>query len=229
MGIGKLNQSGCQVPERSSNSSHAYWLPFARLNLIRNPFGELTPAERAEAAVIDFSRWRQLLQQSEPVAIQFVGECGRGKSTHLHALKHKLSESAYVYLPEDGPLPKIPIGSPLLIDEAQRLGWRRRREAFGRGVHLVLGTHVDLSKPLRRAGYDVQTYEVSQQVSAEHLQRIFQRRIELARLGEGKLPDVSAALIRTLMNRHQDCIRAMEADLYEHFNQMVGAEGTKTL
>ena len=34
-------------------SSSIDWLPWARFNLHRNPFGELTPDERAELAVVE--------------------------------------------------------------------------------------------------------------------------------------------------------------------------------
>ena len=60
-------------------------LPFAHLNLRFNPFGEATPEERAKLAVVDIERFAQRLC-APGFAVQFIGEHGRGKSTHLLAL-----------------------------------------------------------------------------------------------------------------------------------------------
>ena len=50
--------------------------------------------------------------------MQFLGDKGQGKTTHLLALERSLPAARYVYLPEDGPQPIIPTQRPLLIDEA---------------------------------------------------------------------------------------------------------------
>ena len=42
------------------------------------------------------------------MAIEFIGDCGRGKSTRLRWLQSRLPQSTYVYLPEDAPVPAIP-------------------------------------------------------------------------------------------------------------------------
>ena len=61
------------------------WQPFAKLNLLRNPFGELVREERIPAAVVDVAAIEPLLNRPR-VALQFYGDCGRGKTTHLLAL-----------------------------------------------------------------------------------------------------------------------------------------------
>ena len=118
-------------------------------------------------------------------------------------------------------------GSPLFIDEAQRLTWLMRRNAFRRGVPLVLGTHRDLTKSLQRAGYEVQTVEVAEQVTRQRLLEVFQRRIELARLGGGELPCVTPADVEWLIHRFGNNVRAMENYLYERFEASRGADNGK--
>lgn len=200
--------------------SVATQMPFARLNLLRNPFGELTREDRVRAAIIDTPRWMQWLSKPKH-AVQMLADCGRGKSTHLLAIASQYPQAAYVYLPEDERCPAIPIGSPLLIDEAQRLPWRRRREAFSRGVPLVLGTHVDLGGPLGRAGYRVQTYHVGQDLSPDRLAVMMNRRIELARLQRGQIPVIDIRDAGCLIQRHGNNIRAIESVLYSRFQILV--------
>ena len=50
--------------------------PFARFNLRRNPFGELTREERAEVAIVDsLDVWLNWLSVPNRV-LQFLGNCG---------------------------------------------------------------------------------------------------------------------------------------------------------
>ena len=198
------------------------WLPFGHWHLSRNPFGELTREQRTEAAVVDTAPLRALLAGPRS-ALQFIGDCGHGKTTHMLALLSHYPDAAYTYLPEDGPCPPIAAGSPLFIDEAQRLPWLRRRRALRRGVPLVLGTHCDLTVPLRRAGYQVHTVQVSANLTAPRLCTILNRRLELARLGSGETPRIDLALAERFIERFGRDIRAMEHFLYERIQQFSGA------
>ena len=74
-------------------------LPFSHLNLRRNPFGELTAAERTRLAIVEFDAALQHLKSPRSV-VQVVGEKGYGKTTHLLALAAQFSEHAYVHIPE---------------------------------------------------------------------------------------------------------------------------------
>jgi hypothetical protein len=208
--------------------------PYAKLNLIRNPFGELTRNERAALAVVDCREWVAILSQSN-TAVQFLGPCGHGKTTHLLALAQALLESipesspesflraAYVYLPPSGPRPKIPRTRPLFIDEAQRLGWWERRQVFTAGGPLVLGSHEDLRPALERAGMRVVTVEVANGTTPERLVEIANRRVEASRLDAGPVPRIELPQAIELRRQHGCDIRRIEDDLYRHFQQL--AEG----
>jgi len=215
----------------------SHWHPFAQLNLSANPFGELTPGDRAAAAVVNIEPWRQWLAGGERRALQFIGECGRGKTTHLLALVAAMPGSAYVYLPphplesrklvprywlpSQAPLPDIPQANLLLIDEAQRLPRQARRLLLARGVPLVLGTHCNMARPLRQAGYECQNIAVASSTTAEQIQAIMNRRIELVRMGAGAVPKVSIQQATELRDQFGDDIRAMEGCLYEQFQLRV--------
>lgn len=192
-----------------------------RLNLWRNPFGELTPSERAELAVFaegDLSR----CDVGECEAIQLIGDCGRGKTTRMLAIQRGLPEASYVYLPEDGPCPAIPAGKPLMIDEAQRLPRGIRRRIFSTGLPLILATHDDLERALRKFGYSVRTIWIGGENTPELICRALNRRIEASRLAPGPLPVVTLQQASELVERFGSDIRAIEHFLYERVQtQMV--------
>jgi len=100
-------------------------LPFAHLNLRRNPFGEFSAEDWTRLADVDLEEFDGLLAEAGSV-VQFVGEKGYGKTTHLLAIGARFPGSGYVHIPE-GERAEVPGGNPLLIDEAQRLTWRQRR------------------------------------------------------------------------------------------------------
>ncbi len=191
---------------------------YLRWNLWRNPFGELTRGERAELAVFEIEPWLEALRN--PLAVcQFIGPCGHGKSTRLLCLQRHLREAHYVYLPEEGPQPAIPPGRPLLIDEAQRLGRWKRRRIWKQPGPLVLGTHVDFSRELQRAGRHVLTDFVSEP-SPERIAEIFNRRIEASRRSPGDLPRISIEQVVTLQQKCGADVRAMEDLLYHQFQHL---------
>jgi hypothetical protein len=209
------------------------WLPFSRWNLRYNPFGELLPAERARVAIFDVTPVAAAL--GEPTtAIQFIGQCGRGKTTRLLALQHHLAlppQSAICLPPWSWAIPawwaktlRI-AGSTLMIDEAQRMPPPVRRAIFHRRGSLVLGTHRDFSKQLRRAGYRVLTYEVGRGNDAEHVAQVANARLGAARLTAAKIPQVSIEDASWLVSRFGDDLRAIESFLYHQVQKQVDSDG----
>jgi hypothetical protein len=189
-------------------------LPFAHLNLRYNPFGELPLTERPALAILDPEPYLELLSAPR-AALQFMGDKGRGKTTHLLTLRaHR--PGPYLHLPEEGPLPEVPLTEPLLyLDETQRLP-RRVRKALYRGPsRLVLGAHQDHERELRRAGRPVMTVHVGAALDVERLGQIVVRRIEAARRAPGPVPEVPQESLISLLDRFGDDLRAIEHHLYE--------------
>jgi len=149
-------------------------------------------------------------------AVQFFGDKGRGKTTHLLAIRQHFPEAAYVHIGE-GERPRIPRGHPLMIDEIQRLPRWRRRWVFRRPVSLVIGTHEDVSAELLRAGFEVDSIEAAAPLDAERLHEILNRRIRWARRAPGSVPHVTLDTARALIERFGDDVRTIEWDLYEQF------------
>lgn len=187
-------------------------LPFAHLNLRINPFGEPSVEARAALAVVDLPE----LRSGDPV--QFVGESGRGKTTHLLALLARHPGAVYERLRENGDryAARVPAAVPFLLDEAQRLRPQLLRRLFSQHRTLALGTHDDLSRfsdrPLRTLHFSGLTLA--------RLRAIVARRIEWARRGPGPVPVVSDAALQTLLDRHASDVRAIEGRLYESFQSL---------
>jgi len=197
-------------------------LPFATLNLRRNPFGELEAAERAAVAVVEVDRFVRRLEQPG-YAVQFIGEKGRGKTTHLLAIWRHFPQAVYVHVGEQE-RPRIPHGQPLLIDEMQRLSRWHRRRVFRRRVPLAIGTHEDLSDELSRAGFEVQTVRPAATLDGKRLRQMLNRRVEWARRGAGPLPQVSLQTAQAMLDRFGDDLRAIEFYLYDLFQDLPGIQ-----
>lgn len=196
------------------------WLPWARFNLHRNPFGELTQDERAELAVVEVGYLLEMLGDHRQ-AIQFIGECGRGKTTRMLKLRSSLPKSSYTYIPEHPPCPAIAIGNPILVDEAQRLSRSARRCVFRSNRPLVLATHKDLSKPLIKHGYSVHTEHIGEGNSPELVCQLLNRRIEASRLRSGAIPVISMEDAQSLVAKYGSDIRGIEGKLYLWFQNLL--------
>jgi hypothetical protein len=190
-------------------------LPFAHLNLCRNPFGELTPEERVDLAVVDAEAYAAHLRQPR-CAVQFVGRCGTGKSTHLLAIAARLPECRYVRLDRGEPVTE---GAVLILDEIGWLSRRARQRVFSRPSSFAIGSHHDLSEELRAAGLAVQTVPLGG-ITVGRLRAIVDRRIENCRRDPGPIPAIGDGALECLVRRHRDDIRAMESDLYDAFQQL---------
>lgn len=200
-------------------------LPFAHLNLRRNPFGELDLASWAGLAVVDVER--QVTQLERPgYAVQLMGDKGRGKTTHMLAIRRRFPRAPYVHVGEDfrARRPHIPHGHPLLVDEIQRLSPRRRRRVYRRRVSLVVGTHEDFGAELRQAGFDVETVDVGGALDARRLREILNRRIEAARRGPGRLPRVTIGTAHAMIDRFDDDVRAIQWQMYDLFQTLRGIQ-----
>ncbi len=212
--------------------------PYARLHLFRNPFGELSVAERARLAVVDIETHLEWLDHASSAALQVIGPCGHGKSTHLRAIQYAWAARAgaealpaFVYFPEEGDQPALPRSRPLFIDEAQRMNWWRRRQMLSGNGPLVIGTHCDLSRALQAAGFQLRTIDLDQPMPPERIKEILNRRIESSRVhpteeldddhvaSPGFLSGLTLADVVALQDRFGSNIRQMEEHLYIRFQR----------
>lgn len=192
-------------------------LAFADLNLRFNPFGELPAEERALLAVVEIDELAEALE-SPRTAVQFVAQHGRGKTTHLLALRARFPNAAYRKL-EAGAANELPRAELLFVDSIDVLDPAARRRCYRSIGRLAFTTHQDLTAEVEEAGFDVKSRSV-RAADASLLAEIFRRRIEHARRGPGPLPVVDRATIDDLQRKFGDDVRAMEESLYWKFQTL---------
>jgi hypothetical protein len=193
-------------------------LPYARLNLRRNPFGELDLATRAGLAVAEVRPLAAALVEPGHV-VQFLGESGRGKTTLLVALRSRFPAAPYVKIPVTGRA-RLPRGHPLFVDDAQLLSPRRLRRLFGRRASFAITSHVDLSVEGEQPGLRWTTVRPAEHLDEETLARIFGLRVEAARRAPGPVPRVPRETVEKLIGFHGEDVRAMELTLYEAIQRL---------
>lgn len=220
--------------------------PYAFLGFKRNPFGELSPAERGDLAVVDLREILRHLKDSRPF-IQIIGNCGRGKTTHLLALKSALPGAVLLAFPENGPRPSLPpVSCPpasrpsgdqssgdqshgipaLLIDEAQRVSFRQMRTLLRYRVPLVVATHEDMSDRFRQSGFSVLSIDLDYPKTPVELARILNRRIAASRLSlsapsQTTVPTLGLSYAEKLIQRFGSDVRGMEHFLYQDLQDCV--------
>ena len=197
-------------------------LPYAHLNLRRNPFGELELSSWAELAVVEVDHLVPRLREPG-FAVQFMGPKGRGKTTHMLALVRRFPDARYVHVGENE-RPRIPHAHPLFVDEIQRVPRRRRRRLFRRPVSLVLGTHEDFRSELVAAGFQVETIGVGSALDAGRLAEILNLRIEAARRGPGPVPQLTLKTAQAMIDRFGDDLRAIQGAMYDLFQTLPGVQ-----
>lgn len=193
-------------------------LPYRHLNLRHNPFGELTESERVDLAVVCVDDVVALLRNPKQV-VQYVGEKGHGKTTHLLKIRDAFPDCGYVHIPE-GERRSVPLGNPVLVDEAQRLTRWQRRRLFREDRALVLGTHQDFQPQLQKAGRQITTIAACGQTSLNRMRQIVIDRIEFARRDSGPVPTVPDETLKRLLQSEGGDIRTMLQILYDSLQTM---------
>jgi len=189
-------------------------LPYSHLNLRWNPFGHTPPEVLARLTVAELDPLVDFLRSGRR-ALQFIGEAGRGKSTHLHALTARLPGARYCYVELEGHA-DLRDAQTLVVDEMQRASRALRRQVLASKRPLVLGTHADLTPALVRSGYEVRTVQV-RGLDVQRLTEIYALRLEWARRAAGDLPALEPGHARDLISRHGDDLRSIQSELYEAF------------
>jgi len=199
-------------------------LPFIHLNLRFNPFGELTLEQRRDVSIVDIKSLKTCLNKKF-VAIQFLADHGRGKTTHLLSLHKEYPASEYIKIQSDD----NPRFSPCAIrfaDSVENMTKKSRIDLYKKSNSLALTTHADLSKELIKHGFTVITKKISME-DENTLMKIFSRRIKYAQRCEGEVPRINLQAIKKLKHLYKDDVRAMESHLYEKIQCLKGIENVE--
>ena len=193
-------------------------LAYSHLNLKINPFGELNREQRARVAVVDIEGLRDALMEPG-TAIQFEGNHGHGKSTHLLALHALLPQYPYTQIHTDDK-PRFTREDVQFVDSIEHLSRWKRRRLYRRSGSISFTSHSDLSVELEEAGYNVISRHIAQRCPAR-LTELLNRRIRFARRDKNvPVPLIREATATQLISRFGTDIRAMENHLYEVFQDL---------
>ena len=188
-------------------------------NLRWNPFRGLEASEWVSVVLIDMAPLLSLLGRPG-VAIQFMGDQGRGKSTHMRALHQYRPDAPFVYLhdrqDDPKPHPRIPKDDVCFIDESQRMNLWLRWRHFRPHRNLILGTHEDHAQLLKKQGFEVHTVNVHQR-DPEMIKTILMRRVLFARRTKDALPQMTDTYMMKLISEYGDDIRSMETILFDDY------------
>lgn len=203
-------------------------LPFARLNLRWNPFGEPAFEEHPALFAGGLEDWPSFLSNGPTGegggasrALQLLGPSGCGKTTSLRSLKELLPDATLVAWCPVGGWPELPATQAglLLVDDAHMA-----RGAFFRKIHLyravAMATQKDLAGSFRASGFELKTVLMPDRVTLTRLVEMVQRRLEWARRCPGPLPEVEKGALKKLLNHHGPDLKAIQADLYDRYQQL---------
>jgi DNA polymerase III delta prime subunit len=207
-------------------------LPFARLNLRRNPFGEPSVEDLGALFVGGLEDWPSYLRAdtvgegaNSPRCLQLLGPPGCGKTTTLLALRERFSGSALVaWCPVHGcPAIQGSRTGPLFVDDAQMMSGPHLSRVL-RSPVVAVATQKDLGVSFHEAGFCIKTVPVSDRVNLHCLQEMVGRRLEWARRGPGPLPEVEEGALQGLLRRHGRNLMAIQAELYDWYQQLEDEE-----
>ncbi len=207
--------------------------PFAKLHLRRNPFGALPEEDRGRliVPVLDLGELGEWIQHPRR-AVEFLGDCGRGKSAHLHALRHELRlrgtrhPITHLRPAEPARAKLIPEATVVLVDESQMLCAKERRRLFRRPVSFALGTHESHATELAKLGIECRSVDI-RSLDLSTLREIVRRRVAWARWGGGEPPGVSDVTLDALHQAYGADLRAIEGALYEIYQARLHEGGDR--
>lgn len=193
-------------------------LPFAHLNLTRNPFGQLSEEERNRIFVADVEPYRTFIE-TPGHALEFVAPAGRGKTSHLRALYDQFPDASFVRVENDDQEVLDVDSSVLFVDEFHFLHEKKRNQLYSQVRNLVIAAHVSFVDEMKSHGFDVRSIRLNG-YAPETLRRMFERRIQYCRRTDDPVPRLSNDVIQSLIDRYADNVRAMEHHLYNVFQEM---------
>jgi len=193
-------------------------LAYAHLNLRWNPFGAISIEDAPQLAVVDVEAFVDRLQRPG-FALQFLGEPGRGKTTHLLALCEYFPQAPYLHFRENAEMPEILQAPLLFLDDTQWLSTSIRKRIFSRQASIVIGTLKDHSKELIKAGLEYCSVYLKG-ATADTLETIVQRRIDWARRRPGPVPGVPESEVARLIQEYHCDTRAILSRLYDEFQAL---------
>lgn len=196
------------------------------LGFRRNPFGALADDEWIAVAILPDTITKLL--STNFIHLQLLGSMGVGKTTSLRKLTDHFSREnrrvAYEYLAQGERVMKTDTAvlDILLLDEAQRLNRRSRRQLLasagqfsGAGLQLILSSHKDLTSHFARRSLPLVTIDLNETLTLAHYERLLVRRLAYFTLPGAAHTTLAPEAMHWLLETFYPNMRDAEYFLYE--------------
>lgn len=185
-----------------------------------NPFGGLTTEELSKVLVpqIDLEQLLKEIDGKRKILIEFVGEKGRGKTSHLKMLHEQCSSSELFLLTRKAVnFDEIDrtAGKVLLIDSIHHLNFWQRQKLYRSKQKIVLTTHTSRFLEYRMLKLDYRSYKFKG-IAISHLAKIIERRMSLA-ADPSQIIRIDESALQGLIDKYQDDYRSILHHLYQNF------------
>lgn len=216
--VSECEDSGVLIDKAFSMNSS----PFAHLNLMFNPFGSLTNAEVSKliVPVLNLEDLATFLNTHQNVAIQFFGDKGRGKTTHLIALHKIFPNAPIIFLERNKAKPTIPQSKIVFVDGVHKLWFWRRWKLWKQPQSIIFTSHFDYKKEFKNHKSNFLSFEIKNW-DLSHLHQILTNRIEMATENiEHSVPRISLETLEKLHQKYGDNFRGIIFELYDIFQNL---------
>ncbi|MBQ0768869.1 MAG: hypothetical protein KBT58_06225 [Bizionia sp.] len=184
-----------------------------------NPFSGVLAEDLNEILVPRFDRnvlMSKIKQTDKPIAIEFLGKKGRGKTTHLLHLNTEFIDSPIVFLNSNSSASEVlnNDSNPLFIDSIHHLGLPDRLRLFKQNKTIIYTTHYTRKWECRLLKKEIYSLHFNG-IDPETLQHILNKRLLLAsdiELKSTHLFSVTDSL--ELIKKFKDNYRAIINHLY---------------
>jgi len=198
---------------------------YSSLNLRANPFSYLDDRELLQTieSRIELETIAKHIESSSSCFIQFYGNKGLGKSTHLKALYYdyfpdaefcKLKKNKRQYIAKT---PKI-----LFVDSFQLLSLKNKFQLLNNQQRIIIASHYSHGFLNFKNREINKSFNFNQlKLSLELLNRIVTNKIKLVQISKTKpIPMIKKEYLQTLLKKNKNNLRAIQMELYKDFIEL---------
>lgn len=185
-----------------------------------NPFGGIAIDDIALTLnpKHDVQEWIAILQKNETTIIEFVGEKGRGKTTHLSMLHQYFFTTPIYYLDRINTHKSIKESPILFIDSVGNVPFVKRLKLWSKkNVTYIVTTHKSRKHEYKLCGRNYFSY-VFHGITELELKEIIARRVSLSSNKSKDAIDLDSIILKKLIACYGDDFRAILNFLYDNFN-----------
>lgn len=186
-----------------------------------NPFSGVLDEDLAHTLVprVNIEEIVTLVKNTNPIAIQFIGKKGRGKTTHLIYIQ-KLLNQYPIFLLNSRSSASVILNCDaraIFIDSIHHLSIENRIKLFKKKCTIIFTTHHSKKFECWLSSKECKSYNFNG-IDSAVLEDILNRRLELASLNRKDIDTISSAKVKSLIRKYGDDYRGIINHLYESYS-----------